>query len=153
MVDEKYNNSLLILWSKLKRNKLPISDHSIKYLQWRFSKRVIKNLTMFSTKSKHPNSIIGNLIFSIKNKKVRILDIVSGSTLVSIKLIIRLIQISFKNKVHGIYITLSSTTDLYKLLRLMGFININEKAEVFYYGDTKMLKNGWHFFYFDRNLQ
>ena len=149
-----FDDSFSALWSEIRhKEKSAISDHSINYLRWRLSGSSAKQIKILRYKNKSQNKTRGYVIYSLWDHKICILDIISSGNSCTFMLLLKLFQVAVKNKLNGVYITLSPTDSLFKWIKLLGMINIKEEIKIFYYGDAKMLKNGWHFFSLDRNLQ
>ena len=148
----KIDESFDVLWKTVKCNYNGlIGVHDSQYLSWKYVHNPSHKYKVVTYRDEEFGPCLGYMIFTISDKKIEVFDILTVNNKVVERLIKRIIRIAKKMHCQALYIRLSETNSLLKIINQFGFFDARNEAGILTCGVDDKLYSKWQFFEGDRN--
>jgi len=148
-IDESFG----VLWNKIKSDETGlIVNHSSAYLYWRYFKNPLYKFRVLTYRSDSKGEFLGYIIFSLRDKKMDIFEIITLQKDSADKLLKKIILIARREECQAIYFRLSETNLFINKLRQFGFYDTKDNGCILFFGKNNSLYDQWSFFEGDRNI-
>jgi len=149
---DNFNEEVDDLWERVKGiPNVVIGSRSSAYLNWKYCRNPVSDfhILLYRTLS---GVLVGYIIFSVKDSKLHIFELVSIKSKYYVGMISELRKYAKTNKVVGIYLCTTKNNPVLKALCWRGFFPIGDNLLILCKGKMFMEPPPWAFFPSDRNL-
>ncbi len=122
------------------------------YLQWRYQQNPTRKYSILVHKNHNNEKPFGYAIYSIKNNKLIIHDMLCLNNKSKIQIIKKIEKIAKQQSSHAVYFSKSISNSGKDPIQKYGFMKSNDRTSIFWIARPELSFEGWDFVEGDRNI-